>query len=221
MNTRMWITVCCGFLMAAETLAAEPEKEFKLSDLQQRVADAHKKWVIPDDDRLPNERHLILLKTLVFDGQKDVRRQIRSYENKNRKGYEDGPFYVRELTGKRGQASAWEAWYKEAFTIEQKWAEGLEIPYFCQVLRLRDKEGRTVLFGDVDVAERGELSRKAVRAILEPLASGADREIGHVPLFVVSYTGNFEGNAKYVKLYIGKPESAEFLVLDVSVYDHY
>jgi hypothetical protein len=212
---------CAGWMFLGAAPPAGPEKPIKLSPLQQQVADAHQRWVIPAEKLPKAKRHFIRLKTLAFGAEGDLRAQIEAYENENRRGYETGPFYVHDRTGKEGDETAWEAWSREAFTIEPERARGLEVPYFCQVLRLRDRDGKSTDFDQLSPSVCLKLSHKAVRAILEPLSSKPKGELAKVPFFVVSYSGNFEGNAKFVKLYVGKPETREFLVLDVSVYDHY
>ena len=59
---------------------------------------------------------------LSFDPAKDLSAQIAAYENENRRGYDAGPFEVRNATGQTGEQSGWEIWFRDIFTIEQDWA---------------------------------------------------------------------------------------------------
>ena len=210
-----------ALLLTVPLVAQVTEKSFAPSPLQQQIVDAHNEWVIPPDNRPKAKRHYIRLKMLSCERRADVEQQIEAYENVNRRGYDQGPFYVRDATGKTGDESGWRTWDREVFTIEQDWAKGLKVPYFCEVLQLKDPQGNPVTCTQMHEEECLKLSRKAVRSMLQPLAWAPENEISKVPMYVVSYIGNFEGNAKYVKLYIGKQDAPEFVVIDVSVYDHY
>ncbi len=209
--------------LAVTTCAAEtgPEQPIEMSPLQEAFVAAQKKCVMPPEKRPPKQRHFVRLKTLSFDPTRDLQKQIEEFENENRRGYDAGPFQVLDATGKRGDQSGWEIWYKDVFTIEQEWAQGLKIPYFCQVLQLRDDEGNPVVADRLSESDWLALSRKTTRAILKPVAEAPEDTMQNVPIYVVRYIGNFEGNAKYVKLYLGAPGTTNFVVLDVSVYDHY
>jgi hypothetical protein len=216
-----WSLLLVSFGFAVTALAQDPEKPFPLSPLQQQLADAQKKWVVAPDDRPAAQRNYFRLKTLSFDPRQDVAKQIEKYENSNRRGYDAGPFEVLDATGKLGDESGWETWCRDIFTIEQNWAQGLRTPYFCQVLHLETQDGKSVQQHEISEEELRRLSQNTVRAILKPVTSHPETELQSVPIFVVRYIGNFEGNAKYVKFYLGKPGTADFVVLDVSVYDHY
>jgi hypothetical protein len=216
-----WASISVGFWLSVPVAAQVSEKAFELSPLQQQVVKAHDKWVVPADKRAKTEQHYIRLKMLTFNRKTDVKKQIEAYENENRRGFDPGPFYVRDATGKTADESGWQMWYREIFTIEQDWADGLKVPYFCEVLRLRDQQGQPVSSTSLNSDEYRKLSQRAVRSILQPLSAAQAEEISRVPIYVVSYIGNFEGNAKYVKLYVGKCDTAEFVVIDVSVYDHF
>ncbi len=210
-----------GFCLASAAAAQGPEQPFELSPLQQRLVDAVNQRVLPLDDRPTAKRNYVRLKMLSFNPRTDVMKQIEAYENQNRRGYDPGPFYVRDTKGRTGEASGWETWYREIFTVEQDWARGLKVPYFCELLQLQDPQGKRVELLRGNEEQYIQLSREAVRSILEPLTAAPADELAAVPCCVVRYIGNFEGNAKYVKLYVGKPGTADFVVIDVSVYDHY
>ena len=227
MNSRcMWtFWICLGFVSSSVAVAQEPEQAIELSPLQQTLDQTHKKYVIPDKDRRKRVRHYFRKKTLSFLPE-NVKEQITAYEMKDLEGYGDGPFSVYDATGKTGKDAAWEKWSQEIFTIEQDWASGLGVPFFCKVLRIRDDKGNRIDADDLGEKEYLDRSKRAIRAILNPLveASGDPKkasELKQVPMYVVRYMGNFEGNSKFVKLYIGKPGTADFLVFDVSVFDHY
>ena len=216
-----WSLFLLTFGLAATALAQDPEKPFPLSPLQQQLVEAQQTWVIAPEDRPAAKRNYFRLKMLSFDPRKDVVKQIETYENSNRRGYDAGPFEVLDATGKLADESGWETWCRDIFTIEQNWAQGLRTPYFCQVLRVENQDGKSVQQHEVSEEEYRRLSQNTVRTILKPITSESETELQTVPMFVVRYIGNFEGNAKYVKLYVGKPGTADFVVLDVSVFDHY
>jgi hypothetical protein len=216
-----WTVLLVTFGLAFSAQAQGPEKSFPLSALQQQLVDAQQKWVIAPEDRPAAKRNYFRLKMLSFNPTQDVIKQIEAYENSNRRGYDAGPFEVRDATGQQGDESGWETWYRDIFTIEQNWAQGLKTPYFCQVLRIQDDSGNFVDDHEVTEDEYRRLSQNTVRMILKPVSSARETDLHSVPIFVVRYIGNFEGNAKYVKFYLGKPGTADFVVLDVSVYDHY
>ena len=217
----MWTGV---IYLAVAVVAAEaggPEKQFALSPLQHELLQAHNKWVVPNKERVSEKRHYFRLKTLSFDKRENVQKQIEAYEKRNRLGYDDGPFYVHDETGKEGKDSGWEKWYREVFVVEQDWAEGLRLPYFCEVLNLVDAHGKAVSFEDLSGGDKLDLSKAALKKILQPLSAGSKHPPRNTPIYIAQYRGNFEGNGKFVKLYIGKEDTADFLVFDVSVYDHY
>lgn len=215
--TIVWIGLC----WIAPAAAQGPEKPFELSPLQQRLVDAVNQWVVPLEDRPTAKRNYVRLKTLSFNSRTDVAKQIEAYENQNRRGYDPGPFYVRDSKGRTGAESGWETWYGEVFKVEQDWARGLKVPYFCELLQLQDAQGKRFELLRGNEQQYIQLSQEAVRSMLQPLTETPADELAGVPCFVVRYIGNFEGNAKYVKLYVGKPDTADFVVIDVSVYDHY
>jgi len=218
----MWIKmICLVFVLAVVVEASGPEKKFSFSSLQRELLQSHNKGVLPPEERDKAERHFFRLKTLSFDKHGDVHKQIEAYEQKNRLGYDEGPFYVHDETGKEGKDSGWEKWFREAFTIEPDWANGLTVPYFCRVLTLSDERGKTIHFEDLSRTDWRNRSKAAVRAILQPLSARPANQLSKVPIYVVQYRGNSEGNCKFVKLYIGKEDAADFLVFDVSVYDHF
>lgn len=216
-----WASIGVVLWLAVPMAAQVTEKAFELSPLQKQVVEAYNRSVIPPEKRPQAKRHYLRLKFLSFNPSADVEKQIEAYENENRRGFDQGPFYVRDETGKTGDDSGWQKWYREVFTIEQDWASGLKTPYFCEMLKLQDERGNPVNSKNLSEEEFGKLCQTTVRSILQPLASVPAKQISDVPIYVVSYTGNFEGNAKYVKLYIGKRDTTEFVVIDVSVYDHF
>lgn len=216
-----WSLLLVTFGFAVTALAQDPERPFPLSPLQQQLVDSQQEWVIAPEDRPAAKRNYFRLKMLSFDLGKDIVKQIETYENSNRRGYDAGPFEVLDATGQLGDESGWETWCRDIFTIEQNWAQGLRTPYFCQVLRVENQDGKSVHQHEVSDEDFVRLSQNTVRAMLKPVTSQPEAELQSVPIFVVRYIGNFEGNAKYVKLYLGKPGTADFVVLDVSVYDHY
>lgn len=216
----VWIGL--GLSISAISAAAQgPEKPFELSPLQQRLVDAVNQWVMPPEDRPTAKRNYVRLKMLSFNPRTDVTRQIEAYENQNRRGYDPGPFYVRDTQGRTGAESGGETWFREVFMIEKDWAKGLKVPYFCELLQLKDAQGKRVELLRGNEQQYVKLSQEAVRSILQPLAEAPADELAQTACYVVRYIGNFEGNAKYVKLYVGKPGTADFVVIDVSVYDHY
>ena len=209
----------------AVTHAQDPEKGIELSTLQRALDESRTEWVIPLKDRDRAARHYFRRRTLVFHPEA-VADQIEAYEMKEREVYSNGPFYVYDGTGKTGADSAWEKWIAEIFRIEPDWASGLDVPYFCSVLKVVDAEGNPLNRDDASPKQVVAASRQSIRSLLTPLVDASNdpakaKELAKVPMFVVKYVGNFEGNSKFVKLYIGKPSSTEFLVYDVSVYDHY
>ena len=74
---------------------------------------------------------------------------------------------------------------------------------------------------DLNAKDERRFGEATIRKMLTPLSSKTADQISNVPIYVVQYRGNFEGNCKYVKLYVGKVDSAQFLVFDVSVYDRF
>lgn len=219
------VLMLSALALCATALAEDPEQGIELSSLQKALERSRTEWVIPLNERDKAARHYFRRRSLAFQPQ-NVAQQIEAYEMKQREVYSNGPFSVYNGTGKSGKDSAWEKWIAEIFRIEPDWAAGLEIPYFCHVLRVEDANGDRMRVDDTSPQEYLAASKQSVRAILTPLLDASQdpqkaKELAEVPMFVVKYVGNFEGNSKFVKLYVGKPRSAEFLVFDVSVYDHY
>ncbi len=214
-----------GTLLCPTVSGQDPEQGIELSQLQRALEQSRTAWVIPLAERDKSARHYFRRRTFVFKPE-DVAGQIEAYEMKQREVYSNGPFYVYDGTGKTGKDAAWEKWMTEIFSIERDWASGLEVPYFCNVLKLEDAQGDPLVADETSRREMVAASKRTIRAMLKPLFDASDdpaqaKLLTEVPMYVVKYVGNFEGNSKFVKLYVGKPESTEFLVFDVSVYDHF
>lgn len=200
-----WFSALVSYVASAD--APKSNSDFKLSASQQAAAKSYAK-LVEKMERSDQRYHFFKKLKVTLKGKGSAQAEIMNRETMKRREYVIHPVNVIALT------KQWRHLVRNqmfAFTPMQTESE-VKVPFFCHAFKGLMPGGQ----------DDDELIPQCKKEADRWLATFPDK-LTQAPAYLVIFEGNYYGNFRYVKLYLGRGDKGsknEYLVFDFIVYDN-